>query len=98
MYLYNLTLQKATSITHAVHGSFSGTKQQEVLLSRGKSLELVRPDPNTGKVHTLLQTECFGVIRSLMSFRLTGGSKGKAGDFLVALSTLLAPQISKELH
>lgn len=77
MYLYNLTLQKATGITHAVHGSFSGTKQQEILLSRGKSLELVRPDPNTGKVHTLLQIEVFGVIRSLMSFRLTGGTKGK---------------------
>lgn len=77
MYLYNLTLQKATAITHAVHGSFSGTKQQEILLSRGKSLELVRPDPNTGKVHTLLQTEVFGVVRSMMAFRLTGGSKGK---------------------
>jgi splicing factor 3B subunit 3 len=76
MYLYNLTLQKSTSITAAVHGSFSGTKAQEILLSRGKSLELVRPDPNTGKVHTLLQTEVFGVVRSLMSFRLTGGTKG----------------------
>lgn len=77
MYLYNLTLQRATAITHAVHGSFAGTKQQEILLSRGKSLELVRPDPNTGKVHTLLQMEVFGVIRSLMAFRLTGGSKGE---------------------
>ena len=38
-------------------------------------LELLKPDPNTGKVHTLLTTEIFGVIRSLMSFRLTGGSK-----------------------
>jgi splicing factor 3B subunit 3 len=81
MYLYNLTLQKSTSITVAVHGSFSGTKAQEILLSRGKSLELVRPDPNTGKVHTLLQTEVFGVVRSLMSFRLTGGTKGKFNRF-----------------
>lgn len=76
MYLYNFILQRATGITHAVHGCFAGTKQQEILLSKGKSLELVRPDPNTGKVHTLLQTEIFGVIRSLMSFRLTGGTKG----------------------
>lgn len=76
MYLYNFILQRATGITHAVHGCFAGTKQQEILLSKGKSLELVRPDPNTGKVHTLLQTEVFGVIRSLMSFRLTGGTKG----------------------
>lgn len=76
MYLYNLTLQRSTAITHAVHGSFSGTKSQEVLISRGKSLELLRPDPNTGKVYTLLTVEMFGVIRSLMSFRLTGGTKG----------------------
>lgn len=78
MYLYNLTLQKATGITHAVHGSFSGQKIQEILISRGKSLELLRPDPNTGKIHTLLTTEVFGVIRSLIAFRLTGGTKGES--------------------
>ena len=78
MHLYNLTLQRATGITHAVHGNFSGSKMQEILVSRGKSLELLRPDPNTGKVHTLLTVEVFGVIRSLMAFRLTGGTKGKS--------------------
>lgn len=77
MYLYNLTLQRATGITHAIHGNFSGTKTQELLISRGKSLELLRPDANTGKVHTLLAIEIFGVIRSLMPVRLTGGTKGK---------------------
>ena len=76
MYLYNLTLQRATGITHAVHGNFSGTKVQEIVIARGKLLEIVRPDPNTGKVHTLLSVEVFGVIRSIISFRLTGGTKG----------------------
>ena len=76
MYLYNLTLQRATGITHAVQGNFSGTKVQEIIISRGKLLEIVRPDPNTGKVHTLLSVEVFGVIRSIISFRLTGGTKG----------------------
>ena len=75
MHLYNLTLQRATGITHSVHGNFSGAKLQEIVVSRGKTLELMRPDPNTGKVHTLLTVEVFGVIRSLMSFRLTGGNK-----------------------
>lgn len=79
MFLYNLTLQRATGITHAVHGNFSGTKQQEIVVSRGKILELLRPDPNTGKVYTLLTTEVFGIIRCLMPFRLTGGSK----DYIV---------------
>lgn len=82
MYLYNLTLQHSTAITHAVHGSFSGTKSQEILVSRGKSLELLRPDPNTGKMHTILTCEVFGVIRSLMTFRLIGGSKGLFFTFL----------------
>ncbi|NXS45416.1 SF3B3 factor, partial [Balaeniceps rex] len=79
MFLYNLTLQRATGISYAIHGNFSGTKQQEIVVSRGKILELLRPDPNTGKVHTLLTVEVFGVIRSLMAFRLTGGTK----DYIV---------------
>jgi len=77
MYLYNLTLQRATGITHAIHGNFSGSKQQEIVVSRGKLIEILRHDTNTGKVYTLLSEEVFAVIRSLMSVRLTGGSKGK---------------------
>ncbi|XP_066156832.1 splicing factor 3B subunit 3 [Euwallacea fornicatus] len=75
MYLYNLTLQRATAITHAIHGNFSGQKIQEIVISRGKNLELLRPDPNTGKMHTLLALEIFGIVRSIMAFRLTGGTK-----------------------
>uniref|UniRef100_A0A2P2HZU1 Splicing factor 3B subunit 3 n=1 Tax=Hirondellea gigas TaxID=1518452 RepID=A0A2P2HZU1_9CRUS len=79
MFLYNLTLQRASGITHAVHGNFSGSRSQELVVSRGRSLELLRPDPNTGKVHTILTTDIFGIVRSLMAFRLTGGSK----DYIV---------------
>lgn len=75
MFLYNLSLQRATGVTHAVHGNFSGTKAQEIVVSRGKLIELLRPEPNTGKVYTLLTVEVFGVVRSLTPFRLTGGSK-----------------------
>uniref|UniRef100_T1J553 Splicing factor 3B subunit 3 n=1 Tax=Strigamia maritima TaxID=126957 RepID=T1J553_STRMM len=79
MFLYHLSLQRATGITHAVHGNFSGSKLQEIVVSRGKILELLRPDPNTGKVFTLLTVEILGVIRALMAFRLTGGTK----DYIV---------------
>jgi len=79
MHLYNMTLQRATGITHAIHGSFCGTKNQEIAVSRGKVLELLRPDISTGKIHTLVSVEVFGIIRSMMAFRLTGGSK----DYLV---------------
>lgn len=76
MFLYNLTLQRATGITCAVHGNISGSKLQEIIVSRGKILELLRHDPNTGKIYPVLSVEVFGMIRSLMPFRLTGGSKG----------------------
>lgn len=79
MHLYNLTLQRATGICHAIHGNFSGTKQQEILISRGKILELLRHDPNTGKVYTLLTEEVFAIVRCLQSVRLTGSSK----DYIV---------------
>lgn len=77
MHLYGLTLQKASCITASAHGNFSGKKTQEVVVARGKILELLRPDPNTGKVVHLVSTEAFGLIRSLITFRLTGSAKGK---------------------
>jgi splicing factor 3B subunit 3 len=76
MHLYNLTLQRATAITHAIHGNFSGTKHQEIVISRGKTLEVLRHDPTTGKVYTLLTEEVFSVVRCLLPVRLTGGIKG----------------------
>ncbi|VUZ43380.1 unnamed protein product [Hymenolepis diminuta] len=39
----------------------------------------MRVDPASGKLYTLLSTEVFGIIRSIMPFRLTGGSK----DYIV---------------
>lgn len=72
MYLYNLTLQPATNITHCVAGNFSGTKKLEIVVSKGKVLELLLPDEHTGKVQSVLAVEIFGIIRSIMPFRLTG--------------------------
>ena len=66
---YCRNCQKITYLTHC------STNLQEIVVSRGKTLELLKPDPNTGKVHTLLSAEVFGIVRSLMSFRLTGGGK-----------------------
>lgn len=40
----------------AVYGNFSGPKAQEIILSRGKVLELLRPD-DTGRLQTILSTE-----------------------------------------
>lgn len=77
MHLYNLTLQPPTATTQAVVGNFSGAKQQEIIVSHGTRLELLRPDVHTGKVGTVIATDVFGSIRCLAPFRLTGGTKGE---------------------
>jgi splicing factor 3B subunit 3 len=77
MFLYNLTLQAPTAISQIVLGNFSGTRQQEIIVTRNGVLELLRIDASTGKVHTMLSHDVFGVIRSVVAFRLTGASKGE---------------------
>ncbi|EPZ33025.1 Mono-functional DNA-alkylating methyl methanesulfonate domain-containing protein [Rozella allomycis CSF55] len=76
MHLYNLSLQKPSSINISVAGNFSGGKQQEILVSKGASLlELYRVDAETGKMNCLLSQDVFGVIRSVTPFRLIGATK-----------------------
>lgn len=78
MFLYSLTLQQATGIVCATYGNFTGGKTQEIVVARGKVLDLLRPDDN-GKLQTMLSVEIFGAIRSLAQFRLTGSQK----DYIV---------------
>ena len=85
MHLYNLTLQSPTAITQAIVGNFSGARQQEIIVSRGTRLELLRPDVQTGKVSTIVASDVFGSIRSLAAFRLTGGTKGEPSYVLSPL-------------
>ncbi|PWN27033.1 Pre-mRNA-splicing factor RSE1 [Jaminaea rosea] len=81
MHLYNLTLSPPSAATVAVAGQFSGTRKQEIVVCRGGcKLELLRPDTTvSGKAHAIFEQHTFGVVRSLASFRLTGGSK----DYLI---------------
>ncbi len=62
----------------AVYGNFSGAKAQELVVSRGKVLELLRPN-ESGKLQTVVATEVFGCIRSLAAFRMIGAQT----DFVV---------------
>lgn len=43
----------------------------------GTRLELVRTDPQTAKLDSIVEAESFGQIRSVAPFKLTGGTKGK---------------------
>eukprot|EP00854_Cymbomonas_tetramitiformis_P004112 gene4112-5087_t len=74
MYLYNMTLQRATGCQSAVYGNFSGPKAQEIVVSRGSLLELLRPDEN-GKMQLVTSVFVFGEIRDMSAFRLTGGQR-----------------------
>lgn len=63
----------------AIYGNFSAPKVQEIVVSRGKVLELLRPDEN-GRVQVVHSTEVFGTIRSLQPFRFPGAPQ----DFIIA--------------
>lgn len=80
MHLYNVSLSSPSAVTAAVVGQFSGTRQQEIVVCRGGArLELFRPDTSvSGKAQSIFEQHAFGIIRSLASFRLTGGSKGES--------------------
>ncbi|KAK9916752.1 hypothetical protein WJX75_006568 [Coccomyxa subellipsoidea] len=102
MYLYNLTLSRASGIQCAVYGNFSAPKAQEIVVSRGKTLELLRPD-DTGKVQTIFSTELFGCIRSLAPFRLTGASRdyiivGSDSGRIVILEYMKDQNYFKKIH
>lgn len=69
--LYHLSLTTATAIQNAVYGNFSGKGQSEVCVSRGKVLQLLRPDTR-GHMQVVASIDVFGQVRCLSSFRLPG--------------------------
>lgn len=82
MFLYSLTIQPPSTVTHAIVGQFSGTKEQQIMTACGTRLTLLRPDPSQGKVITILSHDVFGIIRSIAAFRLAGSNKGKLSQLL----------------
>ncbi|WFD42592.1 pre-mRNA-splicing factor rse1 [Malassezia psittaci] len=75
MHLYNLTLEPSSAVTAAVVGQFSGSKKQEIVVARGSRLELYKVDAEVGKPSRLFSQNVFGNIRSMLSFRISGGTK-----------------------
>lgn len=70
----NTTNQTTPTTPRSRTGNFSAPKSHELAIVRGsKILELLRPDDN-GKMQTMASVEVFGVIRSLVPFRLPGNS------------------------
>ncbi|MCJ1436616.1 pre-mRNA-splicing factor rse1 [Xylographa pallens] len=75
MFMYSLTIQPPSSITQAILGQFAGTKEQQIVTASGSRLTIHRPDPQQGKIATILSQDVFGIIRSLAAFRLAGSNK-----------------------
>ncbi|EGR33979.1 splicing factor subunit 130kda, putative [Ichthyophthirius multifiliis] len=75
MNLYSLTLLQPTCIVKAIYGNFSGPKAQELAVAKGKILEILSPDEETGKLKTVHSEEVFGLIRTISTFRLPGFKK-----------------------
>ncbi|MCJ1308465.1 pre-mRNA-splicing factor rse1 [Agyrium rufum] len=75
MFMYSLTLQPSSAITQAILGQFAGTKEQQIVTASGSRLTIHRPDPQQGKISTILSQDVFGIIRTLAAFRLAGSNK-----------------------
>lgn len=88
MFLYSMTLSKATAINQSVAGSFSEPNVDEIVVAKGKVIELIRPETTTsgsgddneessdnlpsGRLYTISSQEVFGIVRKLLVFRLLG--------------------------
>lgn len=92
--LYHLTAIPATGISALAQGSFTGPRQQELIVSTGTSLELYRLIPKQGRLAALFRCEAFAKIRSLSPFRLPGTRR----DYVIVTSdagtlSILSPDV-----
>lgn len=80
--LYNLTLQKQSASIKSCVGNFSGKKSQEIITATSNSLNVYKPDAETGKLINVLSTQIFGIIRCVANFKIAGSGK----DYLAMTS------------
>ncbi|TPX11165.1 uncharacterized protein E0L32_000983 [Thyridium curvatum] len=98
MFLYSLTIQPPTTISQAILGQFSGTKEQQIIAASGSRLTLLRPDPSQGKVITLVSHEIFGIIRAVAAFRLAGSSKATDSGRIAIIEYMPAQNRFVRIH
>ena len=76
MALIHLSLQEATGITAAVSGKFTGSPNDEILVARGRNLELIKPNSSTCRLEALTSQK-FDAITCMVAFKLaTENEKG----------------------
>jgi len=67
-----LTLCGPTAINQSVKGSFTKENVEEIAVAKGKVIEILSVDEETGKLTSICQQEIFGLVRSMIAFRLHG--------------------------
>lgn len=74
----------SSSSKHIIKGKFVGSETEELFLSRGKNLKLLKIDANTGKTYNLCELDMNYAICSLTT--VLGKSKGKNPSFCFKIS------------
>lgn len=83
LYLYNLTLKSPSLTAKSIVGQFSGKKKsQELVLATSTTIEVYKPNAETGKVEKIKQQNVFGIVQDIEKIRLVGTQK----DLLVITS------------
>lgn len=76
LYLYNLTLKQPSGYNQTVLGQFLGEKKsQEVFVSNGTAIQLLRPNTETGKVEILCLQNLLGVVFKIEKIRPIASTK-----------------------
>ena len=79
LYLYHLTLRAPSNFTLSVLGQFLGEKKsQEILVSSVSTLQLLRPNAETGKIEVVASQNTLGVIHKIEKIRIVGTQKDLA--------------------
>lgn len=83
LFLYHLTLRTPSLTLRLIFGLFSGAKKaQELVLATPTTIEVWRPDSETGKMSKLCVQNTFGVVQNIAKVRPPGSQK----DLLVISS------------
>lgn len=81
--LYNMTLQRSSSLVASLIGNFEGNKsQQEVVRATGSTIELWKLNSSTGKFYRVVVHDVFSIVRNVAKFRNTGSHQ----DYLIITS------------
>lgn len=76
LYLYNLTLKQPSCYNQTILGQFMGDKKsQEIFVSNGTSVQLLKPNIDSGKIEIICQQNLLGVIFKAQKLRAIGASK-----------------------